>query len=198
MRRLFITLYAIIRRVFNNLGNMLNLLTNRNVSINISDIFLIKGIIKIYGTGVITIGKNVKINSRVSANPIGGQAYTSFYVSNKGNLTIGNNVGISNSSIVSFCKIDIEDNVLIGGDCKIYDSDFHSINPEARKMPNDIYYKSLPVTIKSGAFIGAASIILKGVVIGKNSVVGAGSVVTKCIPDNQIWAGNPAKFIKNI
>ena len=62
MRSLFITLYAIIRRVFNNLGNMLNLLTNRNVSINISDIFLIKGIIKIYGTGVITIGKNVKIN----------------------------------------------------------------------------------------------------------------------------------------
>ena len=52
--------------------------------------------------------------------------------------------------------------------------------------------------IKDNAFIGAHSIILKGVTIGENSIIGAGSVVTKSVPDNQIWAGNPARFIRNI
>ena len=55
-----------------------------------------------------------------------------------------------------------------------------------------------PVIIKDGAFIGAHSIILKGVIIGEKSIVGAGSVVTKSIPDGEIWAGNPAKFIRKI
>ena len=55
-----------------------------------------------------------------------------------------------------------------------------------------------PVHIKENVFIGAHSIILKGVVIGENSIIGAGSVVTKSIPSNQIWAGNPAKYIRNV
>ena len=57
---------------------------------------------------------------------------------------------------------------------------------------------TIPVVIKDGAFIGAHCIILKGVSIGEKSVVGAGSVVTKSIPDGEIWAGNPAKFIRRI
>lgn len=52
--------------------------------------------------------------------------------------------------------------------------------------------------ICDNVFIGAKCIILKGVTIGENSVIGAGSVVTKNVPANQIWAGNPAKFIKNV
>lgn len=55
-----------------------------------------------------------------------------------------------------------------------------------------------PVVIKDGAFIGAHCIILKGVTIGENSIVGAGSVVTKSIPDGEIWAGNPVKFIRRV
>ena len=57
---------------------------------------------------------------------------------------------------------------------------------------------SKPIIINKGVFIGAHSIILKGVTIGNSSVVGAGSVVTKSIPEKEIWAGNPAKFIKKI
>lgn len=54
------------------------------------------------------------------------------------------------------------------------------------------------MTIKDNAFIGAHSIILKGVTIGEKSIIGAGSVVARDVPDGEIWAGNPAKFIKNI
>jgi acetyltransferase-like isoleucine patch superfamily enzyme len=52
--------------------------------------------------------------------------------------------------------------------------------------------------ICDNVFIGAHSIVLKGVTIGENSIIGSGSVVTKSIPANQIWAGNPAKIIRNI
>lgn len=58
--------------------------------------------------------------------------------------------------------------------------------------------KCAPVVIGDNVFIGAKCIILKGVTIGENSIVGAGSVVTKSIPANEIWAGNPAKFIRKI
>lgn len=58
--------------------------------------------------------------------------------------------------------------------------------------------KMAKVTIEHDAFIGAGCIILKGVTIGACSIVGAGSVVTKSIPPGQVWAGNPAKFIRNL
>lgn len=196
MKRPFFLVYAIFRRACNIVVNFLNIFLNNRISINPTDILNIKGILKIYSEGEIKIGQNTKINSRFSANPIGGQTFTSFYVGKNAHLVIGNNVGISNSSIVSFCSITIEDNVLIGGDCKIYDTDFHSINPEIRNSQNDTSFKSVPIIIKKGAFIGTATIILKGVIIGENSVIGAGSIVTKNVPPNQVWAGNPAKFIK--
>jgi acetyltransferase-like isoleucine patch superfamily enzyme len=55
---------------------------------------------------------------------------------------------------------------------------------------------SKSIVIKNGAWIGGSSIILKGVIIGSKSIVGAGSVVAKNVPPGEIWAGNPAKFIK--
>ncbi|GAM69539.1 galactoside O-acetyltransferase [Vibrio sp. JCM 19236] len=83
----------------------------------------------------------------------------------------------------------------------MFDTDFHSVDFQTRISPfinlgSDTGVKKAPVHIKTGAWIGGFSIILKGVTIGENSVVGAGSVVTKNIPDNEVWAGNPAVFIK--
>lgn len=94
-------------------------------------------------------------------------------------------------------QIQIGENVNIGSDCKIFDHDFHSIDYETR-IHGDSEIKTSPVHIDDGAFIGTNSIILKGVTVGKHSVVGAGSVVTKTIPDNEIWAGNPARFIRKL
>ena len=80
----------------------------------------------------------------------------------------------------------------------ICDSDFHSISFLERMETPDTHIKSEPVVIQEGAFIGARSIILKGVTVGKHAVVGAGSVVTRNIPENEIWAGNPAVFIRRL
>lgn len=93
-------------------------------------------------------------------------------------------------------NIKILNNVKIGGTC-IYTSDFHSLNAEIRRSKEDLQQrKTAPVTIGNDVFIGAHCIILKGVSIGDNSIIGAGSVVTKSIPSGEIWAGNPAHFIK--
>lgn len=147
--------------------------------------------------GNIFIGDNCRINSGMQYNPIGGDDKT-MMLTYEGEIKIGNNVGISNTTIVSRASVVIGDNVRIGGSCKIYDTDFHSVVMEERIKEQDSGIKSAPIVIKEGAFIGAHSIILKGVIIGKNSVVGAGSVVAKSIPDGEIWAGNPAKFLKSI
>lgn len=156
----------------------------------------IRGVILLFGN--VVLGNNVTINSGFKYNPIGGQERTSLVTHGNGVIEIGNNVGISNSSIVSRERVVIEDDVMIGGSCKIYDTDFHSLDYDERMSRPDPGIKSAPVTIKKGAFIGAHSVILKGVTIGEKSIVGAGAVVTKSIPDGEIWAGNPAGFIKKI
>ena len=152
---------------------------------------------RIYFSGKhIKIGNKVRINSGFRFNAIGGQERSMFITRKKGSITIGDNTGISNSTIVSWDSVNIGNNVMIGGSCKIYDTDFHSLSFDNRMNDNDIKCKA--VVIKDGAFIGAHSIVLKGVIIGENSVIGAGSVVTKDVPDNELWAGNPAKFIRKI
>ena len=190
MKRIIFTSIFLFERIVNTI-----VLKYRNVKYHPS--LLIKGIIKIYGHGDIQIGENVRINSKESANPgLGAYPKTVFSVQN-GHLVIGNNVGISNVAITCTNKVVIGDNVLLGGGVKIYDTDFHSLNYEKRGNGTLIDVpKSKPIIINSNAFIGANSIILKGVTIGNRSIIGAGSVVTRDVPDDEIWAGNPAKKVR--
>lgn len=156
------------------------------------------GCMFIRGRGQVSIGDNVRITSCRETNPIGGDTKMVIHAKAGSRISIGNNVGISNSAIIAMDSVTIEDNVLVGGSCKIYDNDFHSTSYEVRMKDVNGGIKAKPVLIKEGAFIGAHSIILKGVTIGRHSVIGAGSVVTKDVPDGEIWAGNPAKFIKKL
>lgn len=144
----------------------------------------------------ITIGNEVSINSCMKSNPIGGDTRTVLFAKGKGKIYIGDGCGISNATLFACDSITLGNNVLVGGNTKIYDSDFHWLNFERRM--NEQGGATSPIVVKDGAFIGAHSIILKGVIIGEKSIVGAGSVVTKSIPDGEIWAGNPAKFIRKI
>lgn len=81
----------------------------------------------------------------------------------------------------------------------ILDTDFHSLDWRDRADGTDIQKRKIkPVVIGDYVFIGMNSIILKGTTIGEKSVIGAGSVVSSNIPASEIWAGNPARFIKKI
>lgn len=137
-------------------------------------------------------------NSGKNMNPIGGDTKMRLITTVGGEIRIGNNVGISNSTLYCCTKISIGDYVYIGGDCKIWDTDFHSLDPIERKHLGDNHVISKPIIFEDYVFLGSGSIVLKGITIGKNSIIGAGSVVTKNIPENEIWAGNPAKFVKRL
>lgn len=96
-------------------------------------------------------------------------------------------------------SITIGKQVNIGAGTMIFDTDFHSLSWEDRADGTDIEKKvSKPVVIHDLVFIGADCIILKGVEIGEKSIIGAGSVVSRDVPAGEIWAGNPAQFIKRI
>jgi acetyltransferase-like isoleucine patch superfamily enzyme len=158
----------------------------------------ISGLIMIKNRGEICLGNNININSYRFGNPVGSLDKMIFFCSSEAIIRIGNDVSMSRVLIFAQKSIIIEDHVMIGGGVQIWDTDFHPINFQDRLINDNTKIKSHPVLLKEGAFIGANSIILKGVTIGEYSVIAAGSIVTKNIPKNEIWGGNPACFIKKI
>jgi galactoside O-acetyltransferase len=147
------------------------------------------------GKGRIVFGKNVQMG--VVSAPNFYSHYSFLEVRNEcSEINIGNNVSISNSfSVECFSKVVIEDNVLIGNNCSIMDNDGHDLDIDARNVGIP---KVKDVCICQNVFLGSNVIILKGVTIGENSVIGNGSVVTKNIPENVIAAGNPAQIIRSL
>ena len=109
---------------------------------------------------------------------------------------IGNNTYINyNCCFLDSAKVTIGDYVYMGPNCNIF-TPCHPIHHELRKEKVTEY--ALPVTVGSHSWIGGDVVITPGVTIGENCVIGAGSVVTKDIPDNSIAVGNPCKVIRQI
>jgi acetyltransferase-like isoleucine patch superfamily enzyme len=149
--------------------------------------------------GFCQFGDNLKINNGLKGNPIGRPQPSIFVVAKNASLIIGQDVGVSSAALISHKSIIIGDHVKIGGGVCIYDTDFHSLSSQDRLkgVLDRMCTKMDSIKIGNNVFIGAHSTILKGVTIGENAIVGACSVVTKSIPANQIWGGNPARFIKH-
>ncbi len=105
------------------------------------------------GLGGIFIGSNVTINSCRKINPTGSLNKTTLLTWANARISIGNNVGLSNNTIIASQSITIEDNVFIGG-TQIYDTDHHSVIAEYRLNGNS-HVPSAPVLIKKNCFIGA-------------------------------------------
>ncbi len=127
---------------------------------------------------------------------------------NASRIRIGDNVFIGGGTLIDCAaSIEIGEDVLISYECLLADSDNHSVSYSVRKKDLKNWRAgvhewattvSRPIAVSRGAWIGARTIILKGVTIGEGAVIGAGSVVTKDVPPWTIAAGNPAKIIRVI
>lgn len=130
------------------------------------------------------------IGSKIDASTT---IFAPFHTNFGAHISIGKNIFINHAcSFLDLGGITIEDNVLIGPKANLV-SENHPIDPTQRKS-----LIGKPILIKKNAWIGAAATILPGITVGENSIVAAGAIVTKDVPDNCIVAGNPARIVKSI
>lgn len=148
--------------------------------------------------GDVEFGDGFIINTGIKSGIDGSQSR--IHVKKNAKLHIGKMSGMTNTTIQCHEEIVIGDHVNIGAGCLIIDSNFHSTDWRDRlDRKRDINnHLNAPVHIGDVVFIGARSIICKGVTIGNHSMIAAGSVVTKDIPADCIAGGNPAKVIKKL
>jgi acetyltransferase-like isoleucine patch superfamily enzyme len=174
----------------------------KHIGVNLKSNVVFYGmpIVSMYGNSEILIDDNVVLCSESENTALGVQHPVVLRtLHEKARITIGNNSGLSGTTICCAISVDIGSDVLIGANVTIADTDFHPVNPINRRNNSDFdSINSNPIIIEDNVFIGCNSIILKGVTIGKNSIIGAGSVVTKSIPQDVIAAGNPVKILKRI
>lgn len=148
-------------------------------------------------------GRNCVLNCRIT------------FESTEGKVVIGDNSNIGNSMIICRSAVTIGSNVTMAWGITIYDHNSHSIDWHQRRIDHQRIYEdtmngfpllnkdwstvnTAPIVVEDDAWIGMNAIILKGVTVGRASIVGAGSVVTKDVPPFCIVAGNPAKVVKRI
>ena len=148
---------------------------------------------QIIGNGRISIGDDFRVGTR-------NTWVVGFKVSEDAQLVIGNRVSINYQTMLSVAKrIEIGDHTMIAGNVQIYDNISHPLSPERRlRYESFTLDESSPVTIGRNVWIGNGALVMRGVTIGDNSVVAAGSVVTKDVPPNTLVGGNPARILRDI
>jgi acetyltransferase-like isoleucine patch superfamily enzyme len=149
-------------------------------------------------SGRIRLGRGCRMQSGFAGNPVGEGHRLAIWVGPGARLELGDRVGLSNSTIVCMDAVTIADEAMVGGGCRIYDTDFHSLDSTERTLPGNPGARTAAVAIRRRAFVGGHSLVLKGSVVGEGAVVGAGSVVRGAVPAGQVWAGNPAVFVRDL
>jgi acetyltransferase-like isoleucine patch superfamily enzyme len=143
---------------------------------------------------VLEIGNHAILGCMSRFNPLAPARRLSFVTNTPtARITLKDGAGVSNSVLSCFERIVIGENSLVGAECLIIDSDFHDL-----PLGEGGTTRSAPVEIEDHVFIGTRSIILKGVRIGRKSVIGAGSVVSRDVPPFSLAAGNPARVIRSL
>lgn len=139
----------------------------------------------------ITIGKNCIFISKQTANPLGLSRPCMLSTHRpSARIEIGNGCSFSGTAIGALQSVILGENVRCGANTMITDSDWHTDDPRSGG--------SADVCIEDNVWLGAGSTVLKGVRIGKNTLIGANSLVVRDIPANVIAAGNPCKVIKTL
>lgn len=112
-------------------------------------------------------------------------------------IRVGDHCGFTGATLVAAKSIQIGNRVLLGSNVTITDTDFHPLDAQERTT-NPLGGKSEPVTIEDDVFVGMNAVILKGVTIGRCSVIGANSVITGDIPAYVVAAGNPGRVVRSL
>lgn len=148
------------------------------------------------GTGRIEMGEGVRFGWRESPDFYTGYCHVEA-AGPEALVRIGDGVEFSNSVFVKSegAGVEIGRGALIGSFVEILDSDFHDLDPERRRGGTP---RMAPVTIGENVFLGMGVRVLKGVTIGRDSVIGAGAVVASDIPAGVIAAGNPARVVREL
>jgi acetyltransferase-like isoleucine patch superfamily enzyme len=155
-------------------------------------------IIQRYRGSIISIGAGAYLRSWKSTNPLIPHHAIVLATRNKNaRIMIGANVGLTGTTIVAADHIELGDQVQIGSNTTIIDTDFHPLDPLMRQT-DFLAGNHAPVIIEDDVFIAMNVMILKGTKIGQGSVIGAGSVVIGDIPPKVIAAGNPASVIREL
>ncbi len=147
----------------------------------------------------VQLGKDVKLSQFINLYgcEVGDDSKIGAFVEIQKNAKVGKNCKISSHTFI--CEgVIIEDNVFVGhGVTFINDSYPRATTPEGQ-LQSEKDWKVEPTLVKKGASIGSGATILANLVIGENALVGAGSMVTRDVPDNAIVAGNPARLLRLI
>jgi len=153
-------------------------------------------IIRRYRGARVVVGRRLHLVNCTSANLIGVNHPCTLGAYSGATVIIGDDCGFSGTTISARKEIIIGNHVLVGANTIIADHDFHPLDHLRRRDPSDFgAIKTAPVRIEDDVFVGANVTILKGVTIGARSVIGAGSIVTRSVPEGTIWAGNPARMV---
>ncbi len=143
----------------------------------------------------VKLGKNVKIFAFVNLYgcEIGDNSKVGAFVEIQKHAKIGKNVKVSSHTFI--CEgVTIDDNVFIGHNVSFINDKYPRSTASSGGLQTEADWKVVPTFVGRGASIGTSSTILCGVSIGENSIIGAGSVVTKDIPPNVVAAGVPARI----
>lgn len=145
----------------------------------------------------VTVGENVKIFNFVNAYgcSIGDNSKIGAFVEIQKGASIGKNCKISSHSFI--CEgVHIADNVFIGHNVTFINDKYPRATNEDGSLQTEANWNCIETFVEENASVGSGATILCGIKIGKHAVIGAGSVVTKDVPEKTIVAGNPARIIK--